>query len=78
MAKRPPIGLFIALGALGLAGAAVAKVMSDRRKKNPDVKGKKATPPDAEGIRIIKCPACGADVKEYEFFCSACGKAFDR
>jgi hypothetical protein len=77
MAKRPPILLLVALGALGLGGAAVAKIVANRRRQRKEETVKEAAPLESEGIRIKACPECGAEVKEYEFFCAACGKSFE-
>ncbi|MFH1539492.1 MAG: hypothetical protein ABIH66_11070 [bacterium] len=79
MAKRPPIGWILLAGAASAAGAALTAYVVKRRRgasesaasgENPD---KDAAP----GITTISCAKCGADVKEYEFFCPACGEPMD-
>lgn len=80
VAKRPPIGWILLAGAASAAGAALA-TYAVRRRKRTDEEGSPAknAEKDAEpGIPTVACGRCGAEVKEYEFFCPACGEPLDR
>jgi hypothetical protein len=78
MAKRNVgIGIGIGIGAAGLIGYAAARLIIGARKRRaakPEAGKKEQFPeePDAPP-KDIACPACGAQVREYEFFCPSCG-----
>ncbi|MEW5946897.1 MAG: hypothetical protein AB1742_11935 [bacterium] len=75
--RRPPVGVLIALGALGVAGVFAGRAIARRRR---EAAGRRRPAPVEENtgeIRVRKCPKCGADVKEYEFFCADCGAPLD-
>lgn len=79
MAKRPPIGWILLAGAASAAGAALtAYVVKRRRDASESAVSSENPDKDAEpGITTVSCAKCGADVKEYEFFCTACGEPRD-
>jgi hypothetical protein len=73
MANRN-LGIGIGIGVAGILGYAISRLVVNSKKEQkaavPEEK-KAAAVPDARP-KDIKCPACGASVREYEFFCPAC------
>ncbi len=81
MANRN-IGIGIGIGVAGIIGYAAARLILGAKKKQVEEKnngGKnpvKSAEPDAPP-KDITCPACGAQVREYEFFCPACRRPME-
>ena len=73
MANRN-LGIGIGIGVAGILGYAISRmVVNSKKGKKADAPAEKkaAVVPDTRP-KDITCPACGAMVREYEFFCPAC------
>lgn len=83
--NRRSIGIGLGIGALGLLGYGVSRLvarnLNGRRERTKDEKTAPEEAPEKDKDKRpekIPCPGCGQPVREYEFFCPACGYSMDK
>ncbi len=73
--SKKTIEIGLAIGAAGLLGYALTRLMAGNEKgkkaKRDGAPDRAMSAPDTRPGNV-NCPACGAAVREYDFFCPSC------